>query len=107
MNWDDVRVFLAVAQRQNLARGARDASLDRSTASRRIAALEKSRKGLKTKPEKQAAEDVLALVRHDKILDETEVAPARAALARLLGIEPTPLPAAPEKVLTHAGPIAA
>jgi DNA-binding transcriptional LysR family regulator len=42
MNWDDVRVFAAVARATSLARGARDAGLDRSTASRRIAALESS-----------------------------------------------------------------
>jgi DNA-binding transcriptional LysR family regulator len=40
MNWDDIRVFLAVARAQSLAAGARSAGLDRSTASRRIAALE-------------------------------------------------------------------
>ncbi|NOU28723.1 MAG: LysR family transcriptional regulator, partial [Polyangiaceae bacterium] len=42
MNWDDVRVFLAVAQKRSLALGAKDAGLDRSTASRRIGALEAS-----------------------------------------------------------------
>lgn len=42
MNWDDVRVFLAVAQKKSLALGAKDAGLDRSTASRRIGALEAS-----------------------------------------------------------------
>jgi len=42
MNWDDVRVFLAIAQATSLAAGARAAGLDRSTASRRIAALERA-----------------------------------------------------------------
>jgi DNA-binding transcriptional LysR family regulator len=40
LDWDDVRVFAAVARAESLSRGARDAGLDRSTASRRIAALE-------------------------------------------------------------------
>lgn len=40
LDWDDVRVFAAVARAGNLARGARDAGVDRSTASRRITALE-------------------------------------------------------------------
>ncbi len=70
-----------------------------------LAALEKAAKAIKTKPEKQAAEDVLALVRHDKILDETEVAPARAAMARLLGIDEARLPKDLEKVLAHAVPV--
>lgn len=83
---------------QTLAKGGRLSDAD-------LAALEKSAKALKTAPEKQAAEAVLALVRHDKILDETEVAPARVALAKLLGIEPTRLPADLEKVLTHAVPV--
>jgi DNA-binding transcriptional LysR family regulator len=42
MNWDDVRVFLAVAEHGALASGARAAGLDRSTASRRIDHLERS-----------------------------------------------------------------
>lgn len=40
MNWDDVRVFLAIAHARSLAAGARAVGLDRSTASRRLAALE-------------------------------------------------------------------
>jgi DNA-binding transcriptional LysR family regulator len=42
MDWDDVRVFLAVARAGSLASGARSAGLDRSTASRRITTLESS-----------------------------------------------------------------
>jgi DNA-binding transcriptional LysR family regulator len=42
MEWDDVRVFLAVARAKGLAGGARALNLDRSTASRRIASLERS-----------------------------------------------------------------
>src|SRR4051794_26999077 len=41
MDWDDVRVFRAVARAHSLAAGAREAGQDRSTASRRIAALER------------------------------------------------------------------
>jgi DNA-binding transcriptional LysR family regulator len=41
MNWDDVRLFLAVARADSMTQGARDAGLDRSTVSRRIAALER------------------------------------------------------------------
>src|SRR5947209_2893704 len=59
MNWDDVRVFLAVARAESLDRGAREAGLDRSTASRRISALEaalgarvflRTREGLRVAP---------------------------------------------------------
>lgn len=59
MDWDDIRVFLAVARAESLARGARDAGLDRSTASRRITALEtalaakvflRTREGLRLSP---------------------------------------------------------
>jgi DNA-binding transcriptional LysR family regulator len=42
MDWDDIRVFLAVARAESLAQGARAAGVDRSTASRRITALEAS-----------------------------------------------------------------
>jgi DNA-binding transcriptional LysR family regulator len=42
MNWDDVRVFVAIARAKSLGAGARAVGLDRSTASRRIAALETS-----------------------------------------------------------------
>jgi DNA-binding transcriptional LysR family regulator len=42
MDWDDVRVFLAIAHATSLAAGARAAGLDRSTASRRIVALERA-----------------------------------------------------------------
>jgi DNA-binding transcriptional LysR family regulator len=42
MDWDDVRVFVEVARAKTLAAGASAAGLDRSTASRRIAALERS-----------------------------------------------------------------
>jgi DNA-binding transcriptional LysR family regulator len=40
-DWDDVRVFAAVAEAASLGRGAREAGIDRSTASRRITELER------------------------------------------------------------------
>src|SRR5690349_15631934 len=40
LDWDDVRVFAAVARAESLSAGARDVGLDRSTASRRITSLE-------------------------------------------------------------------
>lgn len=42
MDWDDIRVFAAVAQAGGLAAGARAAGVDRSTASRRIQNLERA-----------------------------------------------------------------
>jgi DNA-binding transcriptional LysR family regulator len=42
MDWDDVRVFAAVARARSLATGARDARIDRSTAGRRITSLERA-----------------------------------------------------------------
>ena len=42
MDWDDVRVFAAVARQRSLSVGARAAAVDRSTAGRRIAALERA-----------------------------------------------------------------
>jgi DNA-binding transcriptional LysR family regulator len=41
MHWDDVRLFLAVAEHGSLARAARQLELDHSTLSRRMAALER------------------------------------------------------------------
>jgi aminopeptidase N len=83
---------------QALARGGRFSRDD-------IQALESAAKSIKDPKEKRAANDVLALVRHDRILDETEVAPARKALCRLLGVSSARLPARLEKVLTHAVPV--
>lgn len=42
LDWDDVRVFASVARAASLVGGAREAGLDRSTASRRIDALERA-----------------------------------------------------------------
>jgi DNA-binding transcriptional LysR family regulator len=59
VDWNDVRVFRAVARAQSLAQGARQIGLDRSTASRRIACLEevlgaklflRTREGLRPSP---------------------------------------------------------
>jgi molybdenum-dependent DNA-binding transcriptional regulator ModE len=41
MDWDDLRVFLAVAKSGSLTRAARDLGLSQPTVGRRIAALEK------------------------------------------------------------------
>ena len=40
MNWDDLRVFLAVARRESLSAAARGLRIDPATVSRRIARLE-------------------------------------------------------------------
>jgi DNA-binding transcriptional LysR family regulator len=59
MNWDDLRVFLAVVQARNVAEAARDLGVNRSTLSRRITALEetlgarlflRTREGLRLSP---------------------------------------------------------
>ncbi|HEY4222736.1 MAG TPA: hypothetical protein VGO62_15375, partial [Myxococcota bacterium] len=50
-----------------------------------VAALEKAANAIGDAREKTAAKDVVALFRHDRILDESEVDPAREALCRLLG----------------------
>jgi DNA-binding transcriptional LysR family regulator len=42
MNWDDLRVFLAVARSRRLSAAARSVGLDSTTVSRRLARLEKS-----------------------------------------------------------------
>lgn len=42
MSWDDLRIFLAVAVARNVAEAARDLSVNRSTLSRRITALEEA-----------------------------------------------------------------
>ena len=60
---------------------------------------------IKASDEKQAAAALLALVQHDKILDSDEVEPARTALCQLLGLKPTALPPALEKLLKNAVPV--
>ena len=59
MNWDDLRVFLAVVQARNVAEAARDLRVNRSTLSRRMTALEdalgtrlflRTREGLRLSP---------------------------------------------------------
>lgn len=83
MDWDDIRVFLAVARAASLARGAKDAGLDRSTASRRIASLEESlgakvflrtREGLRLSP---AGETLVA--RAERMAAEARMLTAEAA----------------------------
>ncbi|MDP2339496.1 MAG: M1 family aminopeptidase [Deltaproteobacteria bacterium] len=60
---------------------------------------------IKATDEKQAAQALLALVQHDKLLDADEVEPARKALCQLLGLEPSKLPPALEKLLKNAVPV--
>ena len=56
-------------------------------------------------PEHRAlAEEIFALVRDDRKLDEVEVAPARRALSRLLDLPSRRLPIALERALQHAVP---
>lgn len=87
-----------VAFEKTLAKSARLSTAD-------VALLEKKARALKDPTEKKAASEVMALVRHDRILDETEVEPARVALCKLLGVAPTHLPAALEKALARAVPV--
>ena len=60
---------------------------------------------LKAAPEKQAAAALLALVQHDKLLDADEVEPARKALCKLLGLSPSKLPPALDRLLKNAVPV--
>jgi aminopeptidase N len=87
-----------VAFERTLAKGGRLSKDD-------VEALESAAKRLKDPKEKRAADDVLRLVRHDRVLDETEVEPARKALCRLLGVSSARLPKTLEKVLEHAVPV--
>src|SRR4051794_20330437 len=67
--------------------------------------LETAANAIRDAREKTAAHDVVALVKHDRILDQSEVEPAREALCRLLGVSTKRLPAPLEKVLEHAVPV--
>lgn len=70
-----------------------------------VALLEKKARALKDPTEKKAAHEVLALVKHDRILDQSEVEPARKALCKLLGVTSAGLPSPLERVLTNAVPV--
>src|SRR4051794_11525670 len=81
LSWDDLGVFLALARAPNLAAGARAAGVDKSTVSRRLAALERAlaarlfartREGLKLTPagmrlsaHAEAMERALNVARHE------------------------------------------
>ena len=69
-----------------------------------LAALTAAQKAITTAPQRAAAESLLALVRHDRELDDFEIDPAREALAILTGVTHGPLPADLERALTHAVP---
>lgn len=87
-----------VAFESTLGKGGRLSARDVTTLASAAAKL--------TDPdEKRAAADVLALVKHDRILDDDEVEPARRALCRLLGVSPRGLPASVERVLNNAVPV--
>jgi len=95
MDWDDIRVFLAVARAASLARGARDAGLDRSTASRRITGLEaalgakvflRTREGLRLSP---AGERLLE--RAERMAAEARMLTAEAADAGGVAVGPVRL----------------
>ncbi|OGQ26600.1 MAG: hypothetical protein A2138_17045 [Deltaproteobacteria bacterium RBG_16_71_12] len=60
---------------------------------------------IKDASEARAAAEVLALVKHDRLLDRDEVEPARKALCRLLGVSPRGLPPSVERVLKNAVPV--
>ncbi len=72
---------------------------------RDVKALAGAAAKLKDADEARAAAEVLALVKHDRILDRDEVEPARKALCRLLGVSPRGLPPSVERVLKHAVPV--
>ncbi len=85
MEWDDVRVFLAVARAKGLAGGARALGLDRSTASRRIASLEqalRARLFLRTRDGLRLSAAGTALVdRAERMAAEAKAIESTAALA--------------------------
>ncbi len=82
MNWDDVRVFLAVARAGSLSVGAKSAGVDRSTASRRVAALERAmgaRLLLRGRDGVQLSPVGERLLRHAERMDDGATSLRRAA----------------------------
>ncbi|MEW5739962.1 MAG: M1 family aminopeptidase [Myxococcota bacterium] len=92
------RQFAALFQ-QALAKGGKLAAAD-------VQALERASAQINKAHEKQAADGLLALLKHDREFDAFEVAPAKKALGVLLGVSSGRLPADLERVLTHAVPAA-
>lgn len=87
-----------VAFESTLAKGGRVSARD-------VKALASAAAKITDQTEARAAADVLALVKHDRLLDHDEVEPARKALCRLLGVSPRGLPASVERVLKNAVPV--
>ncbi|MCC6336730.1 MAG: hypothetical protein IT380_22405, partial [Myxococcales bacterium] len=92
------RQFAALFQK-TIAKGGRLGAAD-------VQALEQASAKIGKAHEKQAAERLLALLKHDREFDAFEVAPAKKALGVLLGVSSGRLPADLERVLTHAVPAA-
>jgi aminopeptidase N len=71
-----------------------------------IARLQQSAQSIDDDDDRAQAQALLKLVKHDRELDDYEAAPARKAIASLLGVTAQRLPVELEKVLTHAVPSA-
>lgn len=69
-----------------------------------VSALKRAQQSIRGQAERAAAEQLLALVRNDRELDDFEVAPTRKALGVLLGVNPRGLPKDLEAVLANAVP---
>jgi DNA-binding transcriptional LysR family regulator len=77
MDWDDIRVFAAVARAGGLAAGAQAAGVDRSTASRRIQSLERAlsvRLFLRTRDGLRPAPAAARLLQHAEHMERAAVA---------------------------------
>jgi DNA-binding transcriptional LysR family regulator len=73
MDWDDIRVFAAVARAGGLAAGALAAGVDRSTASRRIQSLERAlsvRLFLRTRDGLRASPAAARLLQHAEQMEQ-------------------------------------
>ncbi|MBI1944381.1 MAG: hypothetical protein HYS27_01725 [Deltaproteobacteria bacterium] len=87
-----------IAFESSLAKSGRVSARD-------VKALASAAAKIKDEGEARAAAEVLALVKHDRLLDDDEVEPARKALCRLLGVSPRGLPPSVERVLKNAVPV--
>ena len=94
-----------VAERAFATAFARTFSTSGVTTRAGIARLGAAMNAIRDPAHRALAEEVFALVRHRRKLDQVEVAPARRALARLLDHPPSSrLPVALERALHHAVP---
>ncbi|MFH1807143.1 MAG: M1 family aminopeptidase [Pseudomonadota bacterium] len=71
-----------------------------------ISRLQQSARSIDDPGDRAQAESLLKLVQYDRELDDYETAPARKAMASLLGVTAQLLPAELEQVLAHAVPSA-